>query len=448
MFGSYTNNYYITVKIFSGMKVEKNNQIINPFGGINFVVDSIKREGLLELIDNQLGKRAPQAQYTYSDVILNLWSVFFCGGDCAEDVNEHLKEYLQDIPNQKVADADTILRVLKTLKTDKEKVESSAGNIYDINKNNKLNELNIKLLKKINLLKEGKFYDFDYDNEVLNTEKYDTKKTYKMVNGYFPGMATIEGMPVYFENRDGNMNVKTNQHEVLERCYKMLNNNGIYINRSRMDAGSYAKEIVDVVEKYSKNFYIRANRCETLMSTLSRLKTWKKVEINYISYEVCSIEYEPFKNKKDEKKKSYRLVVMRRNTANKQVDAFTGDAMEYRNILTNDRKTTEKEIIEYYNARGSEEKTIDILNNDFGWAKMPFSFMEENTVFLMLMMMCKNVYTWLIRKFSEKIPFLDAKFRIKKFIFRFITVPVKWIKTGRRMILKIFSNKPYELLQV
>lgn len=430
------------------MKVRKNNQKINPFGGINFVVDAIKSEGILELIDNQLGKRAKQAQYSYSDLVLNLWSVFFCGGDCAEDINEHLKEYLQDIPNQKVADADTILRVLKTLKTDKEKVESSKGNIYEINKNDRLNELNINLLKKTNLLKEGEFYDFDYDNEVLKTEKYDSKKTYKMVNGYFPGMATIEGMPVYFENRDGNMHVKTNQHEVLEGCYKMLNNNGIQINRSRMDAGSYAKEIVGVVEKYSKNFYIRANRCGNLTNTLIQQQNWKKKEINNINYEVCSIEYEPFTSKNDEQKKSYRLVVMRRKTDNKQIDMFTADTMEYRSILTDDRKSTEKEIIEYYNARGTEEKTIDILNNDFGWAKMPFSFMEENTVFLMLMMMCKNVYTWLIRKYSEKLSFLNAKFRIKKFIFRFITVPAKWIKTGRRKILKIFSNKPYELLQV
>jgi hypothetical protein len=157
------------------MKVRKNNQIINPFGGINFVVDAIKSERVLELIDNQLCIGAKQSQYSYSDLVLNLWSVFFCGGDRAEDVNEHLKTYLQDIPNHKVADADTILRVLKTLKTDKEKVESSKGNIYEINKNDKLNELNISLLKKTNLLKEGGFYDFDYDNEVLKNGKKQEK---------------------------------------------------------------------------------------------------------------------------------------------------------------------------------------------------------------------------------------------------------------------------------
>lgn len=122
--------------------------------------------------------------------------------------------------------------------------------------------------------------------------------------------------------------------------------------------------------------------------------------------------------------------------------------MKYRSILTDDTDSSEQEVIEYYNKRGTEEKAIDILNNDFGWKNMPFSFMEENTVFLMLMMICKNVYAWLLTKISKVFPNIKKNFRIKKFIFRFITVPVKWIETGRRNILKVYSNKPYEVLQI
>jgi len=428
------------------MKVEKINELVNPFGGINFVISEIKKSGILQLIDNQLGSRPKQALFSFSDLLLDLWSVFLCGGDCAEDLNEHLKDYLKSVPQMKVADADTVLRVLKSLKTENETVEGNKGNVYETNRHDTLNTLNISILKQLSLLKNDSFYDLDYDNEVLKTEKFDTKKTYKMVNGYFPGMATVAGMPIYFENRDGNMNVKTNQEDVLERCYKMLNNNGIYIDRSRMDAGSYAKNIVDIVEKYSKLFYIRANRCESLTAQLLANTTWEQAEINYIRYEVCSIEYQPFSYKKNEHKKTYRLVVMRRKTGNKQFDIFTKDTMEYRSILTNDMKSTEKEIIEYYNKRGTEEKTIDILNNDFGWSNMPFSFMEENTVFLMVMMICKNIYSWIICKFSKVFSGLKINFRLKKFIFRFIIVPVKWIKTSGRLILKVFSNKPYEVL--
>ena len=130
------------------MKVEKNSQIINPFGGLNFVVEAIKKAGILEIIDNQLGIRPKQAQYSYSDLILCLWSVFYCGGDCAEDINEHLKTYIKSVPGMKVADADTVLGVLKSLKTEKEEVKGPTGSVYQANRHDKLNELNINILKK------------------------------------------------------------------------------------------------------------------------------------------------------------------------------------------------------------------------------------------------------------------------------------------------------------
>jgi len=429
------------------MHLEKSKPIINPFGGINFVNEAIAQAGILKLIDNQLGKRAAQAMYSFSDIFMNLWNVFYCGGDCAEDLSEHLKECLQSIPGMKVCSADTVLRGLKSLKTEGEIVISSANNEYKINKNDTLNTLNISILKSLNILKDNHFYDFDYDNEVLKTEKFDTKKTYKKFNGYFPGMATTNGIPLYLENRDGNMNVKTGQAQVLDRCYNMLKNNNININRSRMDAGSYSKEIVEIVEKHSKLFYIRANRCDHLTNLLLENHNWTKIEINNIEYEVLSIEYQPFTYRKDEEPKTYRLVITRRKKENElQLDLFTKDNMEYRSILTDDRKSTEKEVVEYYNKRGAEEKQIDILNNDFGWNKMPFSIMEENTVFLIVMMICKNIFTWLIAKFAEVFSTLKEHFRLKKFIFRFITVPTKWIKRGGKMILKVFSNRPYELL--
>ena len=428
------------------IKIEKSTQDINPFGGINFVIDKIKNSGVLELIDNQLGARSAQATYSYSDLILNLWSIFFCGGDCAEDINENLKVHLNKIPDHKVANADTILGVLKSLKTKKEQFISSTGKVYNTNRHDDLNQLLISILIHVNLLTSGQSYDFDYDNEILPTEKYDTNKTYKKVNGYFPGMATISGNPVYFENRDGNMNVKTDQAGLLKRCYKKLKNNAIKINRSRMDAGSYTEDIVKVVEENSELFYIRANRCAALTKQLLEHKEWEKVEINNINYEICSIEYQPFSSTTSENKTIYRLVVSREETDDKQLDMLTGDTMKYRSILTNDWESSDKDVVVYYNQRGTEEKAIDVLNNDFGWSNMPFSFMEENTVFCIIMMICKNIYTWMISKFSKVFTDLKPNYRIKKFIFRFIIVPTKWIKRSGYNILKIFSDKPYELL--
>ena len=38
-----------------------------------------------------------------------------------------------------------------------------------------------------------------------------------------------------------------------------------------MDAGSYSEEIIKVVDKYSRLFYIRANKCDTLTKEIQQI---------------------------------------------------------------------------------------------------------------------------------------------------------------------------------
>ena len=67
------------------------------------------------------------------------------------------------------------------------------------------------------------------------------------------------------------MNVKTNQAEFLEMCYKQLEEYNIGVNRSRMDAGSYSEDIIDVVASHSNKFYIRAVKYSNLMAQLQTI---------------------------------------------------------------------------------------------------------------------------------------------------------------------------------
>ena len=96
--------------------------------------------------------------------------------------------------------------------------------------------------------------------------------------------------------------------------------------------------------------------------------------------------------------------------------------------------------MEFYNQRGAIEKEFDVLKNDFGWNNLPFSKLEENTVFLLFTAMCRNLYQYIIDHFSKKIEGLKSNYRIKKFIFRFISIPAKWIKTARQKKLKVYGD--------
>ena len=137
---------------------------------------------------------------------------------------------------------------------------------------------------------------------------------------------------------------------------------------------------------------------------------------------------------------------MREKTNDIQIDAFTGDTFTYRSILTNDWQSTEKEVIEYYNQRGSSEKLFDVMNNDFGWNHLPCSFMNENTVYLIIMAMAKNFYNYFIEKVAKVFEDIKSTTRLKRFIFRFISVAGKWIYSSRQWILKLYTNRPYQAL--
>lgn len=344
------------------MKLQKKSTNISPFAGISFINSEFNKSGMSQLIDKELGLRVKTTGYRYSDIIKNLCNVFYSGGNCAEDIQSHLGNHLKSIPDNRVPSADTILRGIKELSTTNSVFTSKQDISYNFNINSNLNSLNIKSLILNKQLQKDVYYDFDYDNQIIATEKYDAKLTYKHTKGYFPGVATIGNKIVYLENRDGNANVKFEQAATLSRAYNLLSTNGIKINRSRMDAGSYAKEIIDVVAANSKLFYIRANKSAELFRQITEIKKWEIIEINYKIYEVASIAFTQFFADKN-----YRLVIMREKTDNNQIDMFTGDSFSYRSILTNDLTSHEKEVIEYYNQRGSNEKVFDVMNNDFGW---------------------------------------------------------------------------------
>ena len=139
---------------------------------------------------------------------------------------------------------------------------------------------------------------------------------------------------------------------------------------------------------------------------------------------------------------------MREKTSNNQVDAFTGDTFKYRSILTNDWENTEEDIIKYYNNRGATEKIFDVMNNDFGWKRMPFSFLNENNTFMIITALIKNFYTYCVNLVSHVFKNIEPTTRIKRFVFRFISVAGKWVYQGKTWFLKLYSKEPYEQLLI
>ena len=413
-------------------KVQIKSEKLTPFGGIFSIMEQFDST-LSSIIDSTLGLRSKQYGYQYSEIIRSLMSVYFCGGSCIEDVTTHLMYHLSLHPTLRTCSSDTILRAIKELTQEHISYTSDTGKNYDFNTADTLNTLLLNCLLTTGQLKEDGEYDVDFDHQFIETEKYDAKPTYKKFLGYRPGVAVIGDMIVGIENSDGNTNVRFHQQDTLKRIFERLERNNLVINRFRADCGSCSEEIVEEVEKHCKSFYIRANRCSSLYDDIFALRGWKTEEINGIEFELNSILVGKWKGK------AYRLVIQRQKRMDADLDLWEGE-YTYRCILTNDYESSVREIVEFYNLRGGKERIFDDLNNGFGWDRLPKSFMAENTVFLLLTALVRNFYKFIMERLEVKKFGLKATSRIKAFVFKFITVPAKWIRTSRQFILNIYTD--------
>ena len=289
-----------------------------------------------------MGKRGSSGKaFSHGSIFGSLFFSYLCGGECLEDINVLIGQFKQR-PNTLLPGADTVGRGLKELAEENIVYKSeTSGKSYSFNTAEKLNTLLLRMIRRMGLIKVGSHVDLDFDHQFVPAHKFDAKYSYKQDFGYFPGWASIGGIIVGGENRDGNTNVRFHQEDTLRRIMNRVTSElGVVIERFRADCGSFSKE-----------------------------------------------------------------------------------------------------IITFYNERGASEKNFDIQNNDFGWSHLPFSFMAENMVFMMVTAMLKNFY--LVRHISEKVKPLKKTSRPKAFILHFVSVPAKWVRMGRLNVLNLYTNKTY-----
>ncbi len=423
-----------------------NSSKITPFGGLNFVLSEFEKHKIGHLINYHLPELANQSKYSWKDIFYSFWSVLFCGGDCAEDLAFNLKSHFGDNPFMDLPSPDRVLERMKQLATEKIICISKRGKSkHEFCINDSLNLLNIKLLKSIGVLSGKRPNTLDYDNTYIFSDKADTRNTYLKQYGYAPGVGFIGKQVVYLENRNGNTDAQTLQEDTLQRMFTMLNQQNVIIDKFRADSASYKLATLLVVANNCNTFYIKARMSETLAETIHKIDCWEKMIIDGREASRASVDFTPFekiakRSKREDSLVAYRLVVTKTKRIDGQINLFTGEDYIYSAILTNDFIMEDNQIVFFYNHRGAIEREFDVLKNDFAWNNMPFSKIEQNTVFLIITAICRNLYEFIINSFSKIYTNLSANFRIKKFIFRFICIPAKWIRSSRSQKLRLYGQ--------
>lgn len=420
------------------MKVQQSPQLINPFGGLQFVLRQLRQAGIGAFINEHLGSRGEAKTYSIADGLLAIHYSHLCGGSCIEDINT-LHEHIGYHPGLTLPSADTALRIMQELKQPDTLIQNGEVT-HPFNRHEKLNDFLQQLAIKTGAVLPTASHTLDYDNVILENEKADCAKTYKMTTGYQPALATIGRQVVFIEGRGGNTPAAYRMDETLKQCFQGLKENRIHIEHFRSDSAAYQQLVVEVAEKNCTYFYIRIDESQNLRDAIHDIAetVWKPALINHKKVEVADTPFFPFGGKK-----AYRAVVQRRKTKDAQLDLFTGSPYSYYAVMTNNEtpQATNEWVTSFYNGRGDSERNFDILNNDFNCRRLPFSYLDANTVYLFVAALSFTLFEWIKQTFFQKGAIANTTMRCKKFLFDFIVLPAKWIKTARQWVYKIFTTR-------
>lgn len=430
---------------------------VNSFGGISFVMAKMRQLGIADLFDTMLGYRVPQARYSYSDVFLGWMYCNLCGAKRIEDIyTENLQGTFRTIPIANLCSPDSLARIFKRFATPTDKhVNKDSGKEHEFNNNQLLNDLLLQFSKELGLVNETDPYLIDYDATIVPVEKLDAKKTYKEILGYSPAVSFIGKTLVNIEGRNGNTPASYKVKESLQAMYVRLAAHNIKTWGIRMDAASYQKDVLDLLIELKQKFYIRvSNTAESLDDF--KIASWKEIDFhNYIKEEIGSVEFYPFKGKQ-----AFRFVITRRPVTSPE-ERKDGKTHFYRGIITNDMETeigpdglrryvrSDVDVVKLYDQRGDAENNFRDLLHDFNWKRVPFSYMNENLVFMYVSAMAKTLFDYLMREFSEHTKALKNKFKLKKFVAYFVRrVSVLWSLNGESWSFELLNLKEkFEALQ-
>ncbi len=429
----------------------------NHYGGINFVIGALCRKKIPQIIDrfcHEKKRKAKQAKYSFSDIILGWIYGMNCGAEYIEDCNG-LREELKTIPKSRFSSPDRIIDTFKFFAEPAQNYASKGGSDdNEICENPRFQDILMSICRRLEVLKRGVDYTLDYDTVVIPTEKKHSRYTYLKTRGYNPAMAFINKIPVYIQGRNGNTAPKYEVRETIESILKSLERHDIRVKRARMDEASYQEDLIDFLDQKDIDFFIRARHSARTLYSHDASVRWRRVKIGRRLQEVKSTEFW-FSEKMESTK--YRLVIQRqRNKSNLDLNKTTKEPYTYRAIITNNWEMPEEEVIGFYNMRGDSERNFDDILNSFNMRRLPFSHLNQNVVFMYVSAITMAVYYHLLENYSAKCTALNNTMRMKKFIATFIATDSEWVENNGKWVLlldeekkkKIDYDKLYGLLHI
>jgi len=444
-------------------------------GGIGAMHRLARHVGLIEEIDRRVVVLKRHLPYHESDHVLGIAYNILCGGVCLQDIELRRTNevHLDALGAQRIPDPTTAGDFCRRFS------EPAIESLMTA-----FNETRLSVWKRqpASFFKEAMI---DADGTLAETTgecKEGMDISHKGTWGYHPLVVSLAntGEPLYLVNRSGNRpsheGAAARFGQAAELCrragFRRITFRGDtdFTQTTSLDDwdakairfvfGSDARvNVVELAEALPGKAWTRLVRRDKYeVKTEPRrspenVKDIKVIERDFQNLRLRSEDVAEFDYKPIACKKTYRMVVVRKNITVEQGGQRLFDDIRYFFYLTNDRKTSATEIVFLANERCNQENLLSQLKNGVQAMQMPVDTLLSNWAYMVMGSLAWTLKAWFALLLPEggrwaeqygreKLTVLRMEFRT--FLNAFMRVPAQVVRTGRRIAFRLLSWNPWQ----
>jgi hypothetical protein len=445
-------------------------------GGIGSIHMLARKIGLIDAIDQRLHLLKIHLPYHESDHVLNIAYNMLCGGTCLEDIELRRNDvvFLDALEAERIPDPTTEGDFCRRFEaTDVLELQEA----YD--------EVRLRVWRE----QPAEFFSeavIDMDGTLVATTgqcKEGMDIAYDGTWGYHPLVLTLAntGEVLLVWNRSGNRPSHEGATEAtddaIQLCLKggfqriVLRGDTDFTQTRQLDRWSDDPRIrfifgIDAMPvltgkaddlpqnswrklcrrvKHKRHGEPRRRR-KNVKEEIVRQREFENIRLQ--SEEIAEFEYQPAACKK-----TYRMVVVRKNLSVERGEQALFDDIRYFFYITNDRTSTAEQIVFRANARCNQENVIEQLKNGARALLAPLDNLVSNWAYMAMASLSWNLKAWWALMLPERPGRWSEKHRLeketvlrmefKKFLNSFMQIPCQIVRTGRRILYRMLAWSPW-----
>jgi len=444
------------------------------YGGIGAMLQFVEKIGLVSEIDRRLHLLLIHNPYHESDHVLNLAFNAMCQGTCLEDIELRRNDevFLDALGTERIPDPTTAGDFCRRFK---EYHIRTLMDVFDT------------VRQKIWAQQPKAFFrqaTIDMDGSLVSTNgecKQGMDISYNGVWGYHPLILTLAqtGEVLRIVNRSGNRpsheGAAAEVDAVIPLCEQagferiLLRGDTDFTQTTKLDEWDDNPRVQfifgmdsmpnlqvladDLPEKAWRRlrrparYQVKTERRRRPRNVKKRVVKARNFEnIRLESEEVAEFEYSPTACRK-----TYRMVVVRKNLAIEKGQERLFDDYKYFFYITNDWDASPDEIVFSANDRCQQENLIEQLKNGVRSLAAPVDSLLANWAYMVMTSLAWNLKAWFglslpetgrwaEKHQQEKRYVLSMEF--KRFANRFLMLPCQIVKTGQRIVYRLLAWNP------